>query len=69
MGSEALPDPDAIQNGVFRFQKLPDDSGIESVASKDLRAPGAYPFPYSELKKRGFPVSAFNEGELCRRTV
>lgn len=69
MGSEALPDPDAIQSGVFKFQRLPDDSGIENVVSKDLRAPGAYPFTYSDLKRRGFPVSAFNAEELCRRTA
>ncbi|KAH7015896.1 hypothetical protein EDB80DRAFT_774203 [Ilyonectria destructans] len=65
MGSETLPDPDATQNGVFRFQRLPDDSGIKNVVSKDLRAPGAYPFPYSELEE-GIPGVSMDQ-DLGRR--
>ncbi|KAH7177026.1 transferase family-domain-containing protein [Dactylonectria macrodidyma] len=69
MGAEAVPDPDAIQGGVFKFRKPSDDSDIENVVSKDLRSPKAYPFTYAQLKDKAFPVSAFNAEDLCRRTV
>ncbi|GJC94911.1 enoyl-hydratase isomerase family [Colletotrichum higginsianum] len=65
---EAVPDPDARQAGVLKLQRLPLGE-VEGIAVKDLRAPGAFPMTYSELKSKAFPVSAFDADTICRRSV
>ncbi|KAK2041430.1 hypothetical protein LZ31DRAFT_625739 [Colletotrichum somersetense] len=65
---ETVPDPDARQAGVVKLQKLR-HGDVEGVSVKDLRAPGAFPMDYTELKARAFPVSAFDAGTICRRSV
>ncbi|GAD96243.1 hypothetical protein AN9265.2 [Paecilomyces variotii No. 5] len=68
MGCEAVPDADSKQAGVLKLQKLK-DGDIEGIVVKDLRAQGAFPQTYAELKSNNFPVSAFDADILCRRSV
>ncbi|KAK2030830.1 hypothetical protein LX32DRAFT_672100 [Colletotrichum zoysiae] len=67
LSCEAVPDPDARQAGVVKLQKLR-HGDVEGVSVRDLRAPGAFPMDYTELKARAFPVSAFDAGTICRRS-
>ncbi|KAK2799590.1 hypothetical protein FQN50_008428 [Emmonsiellopsis sp. PD_5] len=64
---EAVPDPDAKQKGVMRFQRPDDTDMLVKVQVKDLR--DSFPSSYAELKLRGFPVAAFDGEMLCRRSV
>ncbi|KAK2017653.1 hypothetical protein LZ32DRAFT_576587 [Colletotrichum eremochloae] len=68
MNCEAIPDPEARQAGVMKLQKLR-QGDVESVVVKDLRAAGASPMNYQELKAKAFPVSSFDAGTICRRSV
>lgn len=42
---------------------------IEQIVVKDLRAPGAFPMTFAELKSKSFPVSAFAAAKVCPRSV
>ncbi|KAK1965884.1 hypothetical protein LY78DRAFT_681385 [Colletotrichum sublineola] len=68
MNCEAIPDPEARQAGVMKLQKLR-QGDVESVVVKDLRAAGAFPMNYQELKAKAFPVSSFDAGTICHRSV
>lgn len=68
LGCEAVPNPDSKQAGVLKLQRL-GPGEIEGIVVKDLRAPGAFPMTYAELKSKAFPVSAFNADTICRRSV
>ncbi|KAL1997859.1 hypothetical protein VTN02DRAFT_551 [Thermoascus thermophilus] len=71
LACEAVPDVDAKQTGVLKLQRLTtdDDGEIDDIVVQDLRAPGAFPLTYTELKAKRFPVSAFDAELLCRRSV
>ncbi|KAI1308307.1 transferase family-domain-containing protein [Xylaria venustula] len=64
LGCEGVPDTEAKQAGVLKLQKYND---YDTIIKKDLRAPGAFPHTYAEIKAKGFPVEAFNGDLLCRR--
>ncbi|KAI3332860.1 transferase family-domain-containing protein [Ustulina deusta] len=64
LGCEGVPDTEAKQAGVLKLQKYDD---YESITKKDLRAPGAFPHAYADIKAKGFPVEAFDGDLLCRR--
>ncbi|KAI1425017.1 transferase family-domain-containing protein [Xylaria sp. FL1777] len=64
LAGEGVPDTEAKQAGVLKLQKYDD---YETLTKKDLRAPGAYPHTYADIKAKGFPVGAFNGDLLCRR--
>lgn len=68
LACEAVPDVDSKQTGVLKLQRL-NDGDIEDIVVKDLRAQGAFPLTYMELKSKNFPVSAFDAEMLCRRSV
>jgi hypothetical protein len=68
LACEAVPDADSKQAGVLKLQRL-NDGEIEDIVVKDLRAQGAFPMTYAELKSKAFPVSAFDAETLCRRSV
>lgn len=69
LGCEAVPDLQSKQAGVLKLKWIDDGDEFETVTVKDLRGPGAFPFTYGELKKKHFPVSAFDADLLCRRSV
>lgn len=52
----------------MKFREIPDGE-VEHVAMKDLRADGAFPMTYAQLKEKHFPVSAFEADKVCRRSV
>lgn len=54
--------------GVLKLQEIRDGE-IEAVTTKDLRAKGAFPMNFSDLKSRGFPVACFEAAKICRRSV
>ncbi|CAJ2503151.1 Uu.00g105450.m01.CDS01 [Anthostomella pinea] len=64
IGCEGVPDTAAKQAGVLKLQKYTD---YDTITSKDLREPGAFPHTYLELKDKTFPVAAFPGDLLCRR--
>ncbi|KAI1159260.1 transferase family-domain-containing protein [Nemania serpens] len=64
LGSEGVPDTDAKQAGVLKLHKYDD---YETITKNDLRAPGAFPHTYADLKAKSFPVEAFPGDLLCRR--
>jgi hypothetical protein len=64
LGCEGVPDPDAKQAGVLKLQKYND---YETITKKDLRAPGAFPHTYAQIKAKAFPVEAFDGDLLFRR--
>ncbi|KAH6657798.1 transferase family-domain-containing protein [Truncatella angustata] len=68
LACEAVPDPTHKQAGVMKLQEI-SDSEVEAIVVKDLRAPGAFPMSYAELKAKSFPVSAFETDVVMRRTV
>ncbi|KAI1270611.1 transferase family-domain-containing protein [Xylariaceae sp. FL1019] len=61
---EGVPDEEAKQAGVLKLQKYTD---YETITKKDLRASGAFPHTYAQIKSKGFPLSAFPGDLLCRR--
>ncbi|KUI62833.1 Trichothecene 3-O-acetyltransferase [Cytospora mali] len=65
MACEAVPDHKSKQAGVMRLKKIRDNT-FDFITFKDLRAPGAFPVTYRELKEKNFPVSFFDEDKLCR---
>ncbi|KAI1125168.1 transferase family-domain-containing protein [Nemania abortiva] len=64
LGCEGVPDTDAKQAGVLKLHKYDD---YETITKKDLRAPGAFPHTYADIKAKTFPVEAFPGDLLCRR--
>lgn len=64
LGCEGVPDLDTKPAGVLKLKKYND---YETITAKDLRAPGAFPHTYAELKAKHFPVEAFPGDLLCRR--
>ncbi|KAI0521976.1 transferase family-domain-containing protein [Xylaria bambusicola] len=64
LGCEGVPDTEAKQAGVLKAHKYDD---YDTITKKDLRAPGAFPHTYAEIKAKGFPLAAFNGDLLCRR--
>ncbi|KAK1676802.1 transferase family-domain-containing protein [Colletotrichum godetiae] len=68
LGCEAVPNPDAKQAGILKLQRLR-HGDIEGITVKDLRAPGAFPMTYKELKSKNFPVASFDANTICRRSV
>lgn len=67
VGCEAVVDSSSKQAGVLKMQRL--DEEDRHIVVKDLRAPGAFPMHYAELKTKHFPVSAFDGNTLLRRSV
>ncbi|CAG8232326.1 unnamed protein product [Penicillium salamii] len=65
---EAVPDPSWRQNGVSKLQRLK-EGGFEPVVVKDLRESSDFPWSYNHLKKKSFPVAAFDANLLCRQGV
>lgn len=65
---EVIPDLDSWQKNVMKL-RMPSDGEIDLVTAKDLRAPGAFPYTFAELKAKSFPPSAFEGDLLCRREV
>ncbi|PYH45563.1 uncharacterized protein BP01DRAFT_44007 [Aspergillus saccharolyticus JOP 1030-1] len=63
---EAVPDLDTRQKGAMKFQRH-DESDATQIVIKDLRK--LYPSHYGELKRRSFPVAAFDADTFCRRSV
>ncbi|KAJ8123439.1 hypothetical protein ONZ43_g616 [Nemania bipapillata] len=63
LGCEGVPDTDAKQAGVLKLHKYDD---YETITMKDLRAPGAFPYTYADIKAKTFPVEAFPGDRLCR---
>ncbi|ROV97429.1 hypothetical protein VMCG_06876 [Cytospora schulzeri] len=68
MGCEAVPAPEIKQPGVLKLQKIP-EGDIEPITVKDMRANGAFPMTFAELKSKNFPVSAFTAAKICPRSV
>ncbi|PYI06948.1 hypothetical protein BO78DRAFT_444438 [Aspergillus sclerotiicarbonarius CBS 121057] len=68
MGCEAVPDETSKQAGVLRLQRL-HDGEIDEIVVRDLRAPGAFPATYADLKSWAFPVAFFDADVLCCRSV
>jgi hypothetical protein len=68
LACEAVPDTEAKQAGVWKLQPIDDDE-FEAITLRDLRAPGAFPLTFSELKAKSFPVSAFDTDTIMRRQV
>ncbi|KAI0871495.1 transferase family-domain-containing protein [Hypoxylon argillaceum] len=64
LGCEGVPDTEAKQAGVLKLHKYDD---YETIIKKDLRAPGAFPYTYADIKAKAFPVEAFPGDLLCRR--
>lgn len=67
---EVVADPDGKQGGTVKIQLLDDKERLERIqpiTAKDLRAPGAYPLTFAELKEKHFPVSAFDPEVFTRR--
>ncbi|KAI0152901.1 transferase family-domain-containing protein [Xylariaceae sp. FL1272] len=64
LACEGVPDPDTKPAGVLKLQKYTD---YETITKKDLRASGAFPHTYAQIKSNGFPLSAFPGDLLCRR--
>ncbi|KAF3764073.1 hypothetical protein M406DRAFT_62611 [Cryphonectria parasitica EP155] len=68
MGSEVVPAPEIKHTGVLKLQIIP-EGDIEPITVKDLRAEGAFPLTFAELKAKRFPVSAFEASKICPRSV
>ncbi|PSR82754.1 transferase family-domain-containing protein [Coniella lustricola] len=68
MGCEAVPAPELSQIGVLKLQQIP-EGDIEAITVNDLRAEGAFPMSFSELKSKRFPVSALEATKICPRSV
>ncbi|OKL56976.1 hypothetical protein UA08_07781 [Talaromyces atroroseus] len=68
LNCEAVPDLKWKQAGVLKLQSLP-DGAIQDILVKDLRDTDAFQQSYSQLKSINFPVSAFDDELLCRRSV
>ncbi|RWA05467.1 hypothetical protein EKO27_g9638 [Xylaria grammica] len=64
LACEGVPDTEAKQAGVLKLQKYDD---YDTLTKKDLRAPGAFPHTYADIKAKGFPVEAFPGDLLCHR--
>jgi hypothetical protein len=67
LACEAVPDTSAKQAGVMKLQHI-DDRDMEAIVAKDLRKSDLLP-PFSELKAKSFPVSAFDTDVVMRRHV
>ncbi|KAF2089746.1 hypothetical protein K490DRAFT_36988 [Saccharata proteae CBS 121410] len=65
VGCEVFPAP-GKQEGLLQFRHYGDE--IDDFRVKDLRAQGAFPHTYAELKAKRFPASAFDHKTLCFRT-
>ncbi|KAH8649380.1 hypothetical protein BX600DRAFT_484186 [Xylariales sp. PMI_506] len=65
---EAVPDTEANQVGVWKLQPI-DDSELEAITLKELRTAGRFPYTFTELKEKSFPVSAFEMDTIMRRHV
>lgn len=65
MACEAVADRKAKQTGVMKLKRIRDRK-FDFITFKDLRAPGAFPTSFRELKEKNFPVSYFDEDKLCR---
>ncbi|KAI1812891.1 transferase family-domain-containing protein [Poronia punctata] len=63
LACEGVPDTDSEQAGVLKLQNYDD---YETIIKKDLRAPGAFPYTYADIKAKTFPNEAF-PGELLWR--
>ncbi|KAI1437790.1 transferase family-domain-containing protein [Xylaria sp. CBS 124048] len=64
LGCEGVPDTEAKQAGVLKLRKYDD---YDTIAMKDLRAPGAFPHKYADIKAKAFPIAAFPSDLLWRR--
>lgn len=64
---EAMPDPDAGQEGVFKPVEMPADDEIDKITVKDLRK--TFGQTHAQLRDKGFPVSAFEADVVMRRGV
>lgn len=53
---------------MLKLQIIP-EGDIEPITIKDLRADGAFPMTFTELKSKKFPVSAFEATKICPRSV
>ncbi|OQE31413.1 hypothetical protein PENSTE_c001G01221 [Penicillium steckii] len=66
VASEAVPDTNITQKGVFKFELL-EKENRPGIIFNDLRT--SYKTTYAELKSKSFPVSAFDADIFCARTV
>ncbi|KAI9830647.1 MAG: hypothetical protein M1819_005457 [Sarea resinae] len=65
LSCQAVPDTDWRQGGVLKLQH----GDFGDIKVKDLRAPGAFPVTYRELKEKSFPLELFDDKVVCRRPV
>jgi len=64
LACEGVPDTESKQAGVLKLQKYTD---YETIIKKDLRAAGAFPYTYADLKAKTFPTAAFPSDLLWRK--
>ncbi|KAI1826516.1 transferase family-domain-containing protein [Xylaria intraflava] len=64
LACEGVPDPDSKPAGVLKLRKYDD---YDTIAMKDLRAPGAFPYKYADIKAKSFPQEALPGDLLWRR--
>lgn len=57
-----------LETGVMKFMSKP-KGDIEAVVVKDIRADGAFPMTFSELKAQNFPTSAFEASQIFPHAV
>lgn len=65
LGCEAVPDTESTQGGVLKLQH----GNWGTITSRDLRAEGAFPLTYAELKAKHFPVQYFDADLVTRGPV